>query len=283
MEELQNLIHFSRLYGSNPELVLAGGGNTSMKENGVLTVKASGCSLGSIREENFVRLDMPKLMAIFEKEYPDDDRLREAQFLQDVSQAKLPGEEQKRPSVEALLHALFSQRYVLHLHPALVNGLTCGAEGRQIAAELFPKAIWVDACRPGYTLAKLLSDQITPTTETVLLQNHGVFYASETPEGLAALLDGMLEKLRARLPGELPEMLEDVDLSQPFTPDHIVYCGVGPALPDTENARLLYRDAQKINWYSKSFGGPLPLSRELVDFILHWEAESYRKKASAKA
>jgi hypothetical protein len=199
-------------------------------------------------------------------------------FLTDVSAAKLPGEEQKRPSVEALLHALFRQRYVLHLHPALVNGLTCGVDGKRMARELFPKAIWVDACRPGYTLAKLLSDRISPETDTVLLQNHGVFYASETPEGLAELLDGMIGILKKQLPGELPEELEDVDLSRPFTPDHIVYCGVGPELPDTANARLLYRDAQKINWYAKAFGGPLPLEKELVDFILNWEAESYRKK-----
>lgn len=278
---MQNLIQYSRAYGSDPDLVLAGGGNTSMKENGILTVKASGCSLAAVTEDNFVRLDMAKLMPIFKKNYPDDDRQREKMYLADVSAAKLPGQEDRRPSVEALLHALFPQRYVLHLHPALVNGLTCGAGGKRIAAELFPSAIWVDACRPGYTLAKYLSDLITPETDTVLLQNHGVFYAAETPEELKALLDGMMEKLRARLPGELPDVLDEVDLTKPFTPDHIVYCGVGPTLPDTENARLLYRDAQKINWYSRAFGGPLPLDPELVNFILNWEAESYRKKASA--
>ena len=275
---MKNLVEFSRKYGSDPELVLAGGGNTSMKENGVLYVKGSGCSLSTIKEENFVAMDLEKLLEILKKDYPASDREREAMFLTDVSAAKLPGEEQKRPSVEALLHALFRQRYVLHLHPALVNGLTCGVDGKRIAQELFPKAIWVDACRPGYTLAKLLSDRISAETDTVLLQNHGVLYASETPEGLAKLLDGMMETLKKQLPGELPEELEDVDLSRPFTPDHIVYCGVGPKLPDTANARLLYRDAQKINWYAKAFGGPLPLKKELVDFILNWEAESYRKK-----
>lgn len=277
---MKNLVDFSRRYGSDLELVLAGGGNTSMKENGVLYVKGSGCSLGTIEAENFVAMDLEKLLEILEKEYPASDREREAMFLADVSAAKLPGEEKKRPSVEALLHAQFPQRYVLHLHPALVNGLTCGAEGRKIARELFPRAIWVDSCRPGYTLAKLLSDKITPETDTVLLQNHGVFYAAETPEELADLLNGMMTALKGRLPGELPETLEDVDLSKPFTPDHIVYCGVGPELPDTNNARLLYRDAQKINWYAKAFGGPHPLEKELVDFILNWEAESYRKKQS---
>ena len=277
---MQKLVEFSRRYGSNPELVLAGGGNTSMKENGVLYVKGSGCSLSTIRSVDFVAMNLDKLLTICGKQYPTEDKEREAMFLADVSAAKLPGEERKRPSVEALLHALFPQRYVLHLHPALINGLTCGADGRRIAAELFPGVIWVNACRPGYTLAKRLADKIGPGTDTVLLQNHGVFFASDTPAGLAKLLDGMISALKAELPGDLPGELEDVDLSKPFTPDHIVYCGVGPKLPDTENARLLYRDAQKINWYSQSFGGPLPLSEELVQFILNWEAESYRKKQS---
>ena len=278
---MQNLIQYSRRYGSNPELVVAGGGNTSMKENGILTVKASGCALAHVTEENFVKLDISLLKPILKKEYPADDREREAMFLADVSAAKLPGQEEKRPSVEALLHALFPQRYVLHLHPALVNGLTCGKDGKRIADELFPQAIWVDACRPGYTLAKLLSDRITPETDTVLLQNHGVFFAAETPEGLETLLENMLKTLEARLPGRLPEELPEVDLARPFTPDHIVYCGIGPELPDTENARILYRDAQKISWYSNAFGGPLPMEHELVEFILNWEAESYRKKTSS--
>lgn len=277
---MQNLVDYSRKYGSDPELVLAGGGNTSMKENGVLYVKGSGCALSSINAENFVAMDLKKLLAITEKEYPANDSEREAAFLKDVSEAKLPGEEAKRPSVEALLHGLFPQRYVLHLHPALVNGLTCGKDGKEISAKLFPDALWVDACKPGYTLAKLLSDKISADVNTVLLQNHGVFFAAETPEGLAYLLENMMAALKAQLPGELPEELPKADISKPFTPDHIVYCGLGPDLPDTENARLLYKDAQKITWYSQSFGGPLPLSQELVDFITHWEAESYRKKKS---
>ena len=275
---MKNLVEYSRKYGSNPELVLAGGGNTSMKENGVLYVKGSGCALSSIEPDNFVKMDLAQLREIVNKEYPEGDTEREAAFLADCSAAKLPGEENKRPSVEALLHALFPQRYVLHLHPALVNGMTCGVNGEEMARKLFPDAIWVPACRPGYTLAKLLSDKLGENTDTVLLQNHGIFFAAETPEGLEELLNGVMSKLKEQLPGELPEELEAADLAKPFTPDHIVYCGLGPDLPDTENAKLLYRDAQKITWYSKAFGGPHPLSQELIDFITHWEAESYRKK-----
>lgn len=271
---MNNLIAFSRLYGANPELVLAGGGNTSMKENGVLHVKGSGCALATIEEKNFVALDIAMLKTILHTQYPDADSERERAFLADVMAARLPGEE-GRPSVEALLHALFPQRYVLHLHPALVNGLTCAVSGEKEAARLFPDALWFPSCRPGYTLAKLLSDKINANTQTVLLQNHGVFFAADTPEELRVLLNSMLDTLRGCV-GEVTE-LPDVDLAKPFTPDHIVYCGVGKELPDNENARLLYKDAQKIAAYSEHFGGPLPLDAELVRFILNWEAESYRK------
>ena len=72
---MKNLVEFSRKYGSDPELVLAGGGNTSMKENGVLYVKGSGCSLSTIEENNFVAMDLEKLLEILNKEYPASDHL----------------------------------------------------------------------------------------------------------------------------------------------------------------------------------------------------------------
>ena len=269
--DLSTLVGFSRRYGSVPSLVIAGGGNTSMKENSILTVKASGTSLGTIDESGFVVLDLNKLLEILKKEYPDSDRDREAAFLADVQAAKLPDQEGKRPSVEALLHALFPQRFVLHLHPTLVNGLTCAQDGELWAAKLFPDALWVPECRPGYTLAKLLSERMKPGTDTVLLQNHGVFFAADTAEELDSLLTHMLDAIKMRVHSPL---------EQPFTPDQIVYCGVGPKLPDNVNALAVYADAMKIATYTNFFGGPRPMSPELKDFIVNWEAESYRKSKS---
>ena len=116
---LSPLIYFSRLYGANAELVTCGGGNTSMKENGLMYVKGSGTALKDAVTDTFVGMDMRRLLGILDEEYPADDAAREAKFVHDCALAKLPGEESKRPSVEALLHALFPQRFVLHLHPAL--------------------------------------------------------------------------------------------------------------------------------------------------------------------
>ena len=57
---LSELVGLSNFYGSNPEYFLAGGGNTSLKESGVLYVKASGFRLSDIDERGFVALDMAR-------------------------------------------------------------------------------------------------------------------------------------------------------------------------------------------------------------------------------
>lgn len=276
---MERLVAFSNLYGADPELVVAGGGNTSMKENGVLHVKGSGTALATIRAEEFVALDMAKLLKITEKTYPAEDAAREAEFLADILAARLPGEENKRPSVETLLHALFPQRYVLHLHPNKVNGLTCSKNGLLVARCLFPHAAWVEECRPGYVLAMKVRRKIADGADTVLLQNHGVFFAADTPEKLDAMLREMLNALDGALAvGYEAEADVPPTLDHPFTPDQIVYCGLGPDLPDTEVARQSWESAKKIAHYAASFGGQRPMSEDMVHFITHWEAENYRRK-----
>lgn len=125
---IDELVGFSNFYGSDPSLVLAGGGNTSAKADGRMWVKGSGTALATITAQGFVEIDLSKLGEIFEKSYPDSDSEREALVLQDLMASRVPGET-KRPSVETTLHALFPQTYVLHLHPAKVNGITCSKGG----------------------------------------------------------------------------------------------------------------------------------------------------------
>ncbi|MCK5736954.1 MAG: class II aldolase/adducin family protein, partial [Spirochaetaceae bacterium] len=137
---LNDLIAVSREYGSDPKWVVAGGGNTSLKVDDVLYVKASGFPLATIDESGFARMDRSKLAAIWETDYPAGEDTaavakRESLVLADMMAACLP-EEEKRPSVEALLHDLLPWPLIVHLHPTLVNGLTCGIKGEEIAGEL---------------------------------------------------------------------------------------------------------------------------------------------------
>ena len=52
--DLSTLVKMSNTYGSNPAYVLAGGGNTSVKDDTTLYVKGSGTQLATIKAEEFV-------------------------------------------------------------------------------------------------------------------------------------------------------------------------------------------------------------------------------------
>lgn len=366
---LDQLVSFSNIYGSNEELVLAGGGNTSAKDGDVMYIKGSGTQLATITADGFVKMNRAALAEIFNKEYPTGDAQREAQALADLSAARMPGEENKRPSVETLLHALFDKTFVLHLHPALVNGLTCSQGAEKVAREILGEEfIWVDACKPGYILSKICYDKMEEykseygkQADIIILQNHGIFFAADTVDELDEMLVSVLCKLRERITvdpffdsgdydGEKAQKCFDViyeiygddavityepslealkyaesreaaeAVMKPFTPDHIVYCKANPVYgfcngcikgavnmyeedngckpkiiiiqgcgffavdmtpKGSETAAMLFNDALKVATYAQSFGGVLPMSDELSDFITNWEVESYRQKQNA--
>jgi rhamnose utilization protein RhaD (predicted bifunctional aldolase and dehydrogenase) len=173
------LAHFSQEFGKGTDYVLAGGGNSSWKANGIMQVKASGSRMATITKDDFVAMDLSALDAIWAKTYPSNTEEREAQALADLMAAKLPGQEHKRPSVESLLHSLFPEPLVMHTHPNLVNGLTCSARGPEIAEELFgDQVLWIPNIEPGYILAKTVRDamaKLPNPVRIVFLENHGIF------------------------------------------------------------------------------------------------------------
>ena len=230
------LIEMSRRYGSDENYVLAGGGNTSYKENGVMYVKGSGSSLATISPEQFVAMDVAALVDIMRQQYPaamsDDER--EEVALHRMMASKLPGEESKRPSVEAILHAMFPQSYVLHVHPPLVNGLTCGKQGAAKCAELFGgEAVWIELTKPGLILSQKCDTEFCSYSQKsgkypqiVILENHGIFVAADCVEEVDKLMSGVMSTLEAAVI-EKP-CFDEV----PF--DRSLACSAAPAL------RMLY-------------------------------------------
>ncbi|HNX80044.1 MAG TPA: class II aldolase/adducin family protein, partial [Prolixibacteraceae bacterium] len=79
IKQINDLITISRLYGRNPEYVIAGGGNTSWKNERELYIKASGVSLAAIDESGFCVLDRAKLALLPEMELSADPVVREEQ------------------------------------------------------------------------------------------------------------------------------------------------------------------------------------------------------------
>ena len=114
MTPIENLIAVSRKYGSDARYVIAGGGNTSYKDENHLWVKASGHALATIGEDGFAVLDRSRLNPMGEKAYSADVAEREAQVKEDLAAACLT--KGRRPSVETSLHNCMGFAYVVHLH-----------------------------------------------------------------------------------------------------------------------------------------------------------------------
>lgn len=207
--DISQLIEVSRRYGSDERYVLLGGGNTSYKTDDVMYVKASGHALSNIDADGFVAMSMTRLMAIWDKSYAEDKEEREKAVLIDMMAARNDGET-ARPSVEALLHGIIPFRYVVHMHPAMVNGLTSSRSGEEAVHTMFPSAIWIPLVNPGYILAKtvreaqmLYAQSHTRPVAVIFLQNHGVFVGADTVEEINQLYEeimGTLDRYIIRKP-----------------------------------------------------------------------------------
>ena len=199
---LSTIKALSNYYGADSEFVLAGGGNTSCKDEKYLYVKPSGVSLAKITEKDFVKMERAILRECFSWNSFTDANEREARVKSLMAYAVAPGSS-GRPSVEAPLHELMDFTFVVHLHPAMVNGMTCGKNGAEKCAELFPQALWVEYVDPGFTLAKVVFDRVQDYKKTngnapsvIFLQNHGVFVGGNSDAEIRAAYDHIMNTLR---------------------------------------------------------------------------------------
>jgi rhamnose utilization protein RhaD (predicted bifunctional aldolase and dehydrogenase)/NAD(P)-dependent dehydrogenase (short-subunit alcohol dehydrogenase family) len=174
----------ARLVGSEPSLVLHGGGNTSVKATAttllgetieVLHVKGSGWDLATIEPQGHpaVRLaPLRKLRAL--NAMTDEAMVNELRT--NLLDAAAPN-----PSVETLLHALLPARFIDHTHADAILAICDQAEGERICAALFGRGlVWVPYVMPGFALAKRCAEifeRVAATHEpsVMVLEQHGLF------------------------------------------------------------------------------------------------------------
>lgn len=202
-ESLFTISELSREFG-NDDYVCGGGGNTSVKDSATLWIKPSGVGLKDMRPENFLPLGRETLNRLYETSFPAGANEREAAVMRFMTGTILPGN-QGRPSVEAPLHNLFPQRFVVHTHPPLVNGMTCGAKSAEAVRELFPDALHVRFVEPGYTLCMAVRKEMEAYRQKrgrfpdMLFQdNHGVFIAHDEADGVRELYRQAVAKIGAK-------------------------------------------------------------------------------------
>lgn len=209
MKQIEDLIAISRKFGQDSRFVIAGGGNTSYKDENRLWVKASGHALATITEDGFAVLDRALLNEMGEKAYNEDTAIREEQVKNDLSVACITKD--RRPSVETSLHNCMGFAFAVHLHPTLVNGLMCSVNAEAACKEIFPDALYIEYTDPGYTLFKKVYDRIKAykaekgkEPQVIFLQNHGIFVGGDTTAEIEGIYSEVLGKLEAKV-AALPE------------------------------------------------------------------------------
>ena len=118
-------VYTSRLLGQDADLVLHGGGNTSVKSASkdifgqsreTLYVKGSGWDLRTIEAEGFAPCDLDYLQQLASLESMTDSQMMQQLRLSLLDPAA------PTPSVEAILHAIIPFKFVDHTHHRCSSG-----------------------------------------------------------------------------------------------------------------------------------------------------------------
>ena len=208
---LKKLIDISQFYGKNKDFTIASGGNTSVKNDEVMYVKASGFELGKIGEEGYVAMDRKLLDNLKTRSYSENEEEREAEVKSDLLKSRIFPELNQRPSVEASVHHAIRYKFVIHMHPTLVNAVTCAKYAQKSIEKLYgDEAVFVPYITPGYILYKEienLNKQYLKAhgkyPQIFFLQNHGVFVGAETTEEIKEKYNWIIDKIKGKINNEI--------------------------------------------------------------------------------
>jgi len=217
---VHELIELSHRFGSDPEFARGGGGNSSVKADGILYIKPSGTSLASLTPETLIPLDMKPLLELLNAPSERPVAGGTDEVFEVAVAARIGAPDDRRPSVEILFHALMPERFVLHTHPTTVNALTCTSHGAEIAERLFGASVlWVPYTDPGLPLARAIRDVRlsheqrtgTPAPRVILLQNHGLLVAGDSAAEIEGASARLVDAIRAHLATLPPISWGDVE------------------------------------------------------------------------
>lgn len=190
--EFEALRQLSARVGADPLLVQAAGGNTSIKQDGVMRIKASGTWLmDALRKDIFVPLDLAALSRALAEDSPDCENC--LPFVRkDMNALGL------RPSIETSVHGLMSQRVVVHVHCVNTIALAIQENAEQLFAERLPAFNWsfIPYARPGLQLAHAIRGNLKPGSNVMVLQNHGLAVAADTVANAEDLLRQVVQALQ---------------------------------------------------------------------------------------
>lgn len=184
---LAELAALSARLGRDPLRVQAAGGNTSIKLDDTLWIKASGQWLAEAEARDImVPVALGPMRAAFAA---GEDIENAARFM--------PAPSALRPSIETAMHAILPRRVVLHVHCVATIAVAVRRDAYAVLATALRGLNWalIPYARPGQPLAAALATR--PGADIYVLGNHGLTVAADTIAAAASLLDAVAARLEA--------------------------------------------------------------------------------------
>ena len=195
--DLDLRVYTSNLLGQSDELVLHGGGNTSVKSmvegEEILYVKGSGWDLVSIKAEGFAPVKMSTLLEMAQLKKLSDTEMVSGQ------KAAMIENSAPNPSVEAILHAIIPFKVVDHTHADAVVTISNSKNGLKLIDDLFPNFLIIPYVMPGFILAQKIYELIQgnfdwDACEGIILHNHGIFtFDDDAKKSYDKMIDAVTE------------------------------------------------------------------------------------------
>ena len=268
------LAYATRLLGSDPDLALHGGGNTSCKcllanvlgeKQSALFIKASGINLALAQPSDFVALDLAYLPRLLDLAALSDEAMA-GEFACHCLRSS-----SRRASVETLVHAVLPHEFVMHTHPSAILALTNRSDAAKVvAAALGQEIAMVPYALAGLDLGRAVRDTMArdPQAQALVLMHHGLVTWGATARAaydatieLVGRAETYLEKHRTR---SLGTPSSAGDRAQKYLKLAPVIRGVlGPATPDALGDRVILEpllDPEVAQWIEAPEGKKLALS-----------------------
>lgn len=177
--KIDDLIEVSARLGRNPLLVQAGSGNTSVKVDGVLWIKASGKWLAHAEREEIL---VP--VSLWEERAPGR-RQEPAEGL--------------RPSIETAMHLVVPHAATIHVHSVNTIVWAVQEDGRELLSERLQGLPWqwIPYVASGVPLANEAAKAFAraPETTILVLANHGLVVCGADPFAAEELLAEVEQRL----------------------------------------------------------------------------------------
>jgi len=179
-KEINNLKEISKFCGERFDLVQAGGGNSSVKIDDFMFIKASGYNMTNVTQTSgYVMINNKDLK---------NDILNEK--IKKIINYNLIGN--VRGSIETYMHSIL-KKYTIHLHPIQINKILICKNSEGIIKQLFPNSVIIEYLTPGIKVCNKIKEKYN-NENIIFLLNHGVIITTDIYNQQYILLNKMITK-----------------------------------------------------------------------------------------